>query len=106
MSEDENLPPIIGRVKAEWRDERVVLTLPDNTELLYTLEQCAPMYTIFYEQRRFLAGASYSVLYAPDGGSWFRLSGEGAVQLYAFLRELRHARNIPDPPDPMADWKR
>ncbi len=98
MSDD-----VIVRVQAEWRNERVVLTLPGGAELSYTLEQCAEMYTTFYQHRRFLAGASFTMVPVPGGESWFKLSGEGAVLLLAFLRELRHARNIPDPPDPMAN---
>lgn len=101
MSEQQ-MPPIIGCVKPEWRDERVVLALPDGQELAYTLKQCDGIYFPCYEQRRLLAGASFLTIPTPDGEFWFPLSGEGAVLLYAFLRDLRHARNIPDPPDIMA----
>jgi hypothetical protein len=98
MSEEQR-PPIIGRVKAEWRDERVVLTLLGGQELAYTQEQCDGIYSLCYEQRHLLAGASFITIPTPDGEFWFPLSGEGAVLLYAFLRDLRQARNIPDPAD-------
>ena len=45
---------VIGRVQTAWRNEQVVLTLPDGTEFSYTLEQCEAMYTTFHQQRRFL----------------------------------------------------
>ncbi len=93
------LPPIVGRVCASLRGERFIFIFPDNQELAYTREELDPIYTTLYEQRAWLAGASFSIIPIPDRSMQFRISGEAAVQLLAQLRELRHEQGIPDPPD-------
>lgn len=95
-------PPVLGRVPALWRDQHIVLTLPDGAELVYTLEECDGIFTVLYQQRRFLAGATSVVIPFPSGEGGFLLSGEGAVLLASFIREQRLAKHIPDPADIMA----
>lgn len=96
MSEHE--PEILGRVKTEWYNDQVVMILPDKTRYVYALEALDALYTTFYQHRRMLAGAQKVSISTPEQ-EVFYLSGEGAVLLYAFLRELRHARGISDPED-------
>jgi hypothetical protein len=91
------LPAIVGRVRASLRNGQFVFTFPDDQELIYTPEQCDPIYTTLYQHRRFLAGASFSIIPTPNGDMAFRLSGEGAVLLLAELRELRKQLGIPEP---------
>jgi hypothetical protein len=93
------LPPIVGRVQVTWTGEWFVFRFPDGQELVYTLEECDPIYRTLHEQRALLAGASFSIIPTPDGSMAFRLSGEGAVLLLAGLRDIRHELGIPDPPD-------
>lgn len=92
------LPSIVGRVQVIWSGERFVFRFPDGQELVYTQEECDPIYTTLHEQRALLAGASYSIIPTPDRSMQFRMSGEGAV-LLAQLRDIRHELGIPDPPD-------
>ncbi len=99
---DHSQEPVLGQVPATWRDEHIVLTLPDGTELAYTLEECGDMFTVLYQQRRFLAGATSVVIPFPDASGGFLLSGERAVLLATFIRGQRQAKHIPDPPDIMA----
>jgi len=93
------LPPIVPRVRASLHNGMFVFTFPDDQELVYTLEQCDPIYTTLYQHRRFLPGASFSIIPTPSGDMQFRLSGEGAVLLLAELRELRKQLGIPEPPE-------
>ena len=93
------LPPIVSRVQVTWSGGRFVFRFPDGQELAYTQEECDPIYTTLYEQRALLAGASFSIIPAPDRSMAFRMSGEGAMLLLAQLRDIRHDLNIPDPPD-------
>lgn len=93
------LPPIVGRVQVSWTGERFVFRFPDGQELVYTQEECDPIYTTLHEQRNLLAGASFSIIPTPDRSMAFRMSGEGAVLLLAQLRDIRHELGIPDPPD-------
>jgi hypothetical protein len=93
------LPPLVGRIQVSWSGERFVFRFPDGQELLYSLEECDPIYTTLHEQRALLAGASFSIIPTPDRSMQFRMSGEGAVLLLAQLRDIRHDLNIPDPPE-------
>ena len=93
------LPPIVGRIRAIWRDEQFIFIFPDDQELAYTRKELDSIYTTLHEHRAWLAGASFSIIPTPDRGMQFRISGEAAVQLLAQLRELRHQQGIPDPPD-------
>ena len=83
-----------------WRGPaRHDVSNPYSQELVYTQEECDPIYTTLYEQRALLAGASYSIIPTPDCGMQFRMSGEGAVLLLAQLCNIRHELGIPDPPE-------